>query len=68
MHVQHDSLRLQTLVFRFAAHARNPQEGMAWVDGDGAGPAMGGGGGRPAYFFPSLWQGERLLDEGVASG
>ncbi|CAM9446310.1 unnamed protein product [Ectocarpus sp. 8 AP-2014] len=44
------------------------QEGMAWVDGDGAGPAMGGGGGRPAYFFPSLWQGERLLDEGVGDG
>ncbi|CAN0555017.1 unnamed protein product [Ectocarpus sp. 12 AP-2014] len=44
------------------------QEGMAWVDGDGAGPAMGGGRGRPAYFFPSLWQGERLLDEGVGDG
>ncbi|CAM9648577.1 unnamed protein product [Ascophyllum nodosum] len=43
------------------------QEGMAWVDGDGAGPAMGGGGGNPAYFFPSLWRGERLLDEDGAS-
>ncbi len=41
---------------------------MAWVDGDGAGPAMGGGGGHPAYFFPSLWQGERLLDESVVNG
>lgn len=51
-----------------SALPRDPQEGMAWVDGDGAGPAMGGGGGHPAYFFPSLWQGERLLDEGAANG
>ncbi|CAM9246285.1 unnamed protein product, partial [Choristocarpus tenellus] len=37
------------------------QEGMAWVDGDGAGPEGGGGEGKPAYYFPSLWQGEGLL-------
>lgn len=39
---------------------------MAWVDGDGAGHEMGGEGGHRAYFFPSLWQGDRLLDEVVA--
>lgn len=33
------------------------QEGMAWVDSDG-------GGDQAAYFFPSLWVGDRLLDEG----
>ena len=30
---------------------------MAWVDSDG-------GGDQAAYFFPSLWVGDRLLDEG----
>lgn len=39
---------------------------MAWVDGDGAGQSMGGGSGNPAYYFPSLWRGERLLDEDAA--
>lgn len=36
---------------------------MAWVDGDGAGPAMGDGNGNVTYFFPSLWRGEGLLDD-----